>query len=346
MQILKHNALIALLVFSSLSIHGQKQTDAYSYMNSMNTQYRKMMEDMWAYTSAVAHNKNARKVEAKRKELINTTLKIRENISKMPDFEGNKNLRDSTVSYLDLGYHVLIYDYSKIVDMEAVAEQSYDQMEAYIFAQEAANKKLDQAGQMLDAEQKKFGKKYKINMVEGTDKLDNNLEKANKAFKYYNMVYLLFFKSNKQDAYLSDALGKNDVNAVEQNKNALLKFAEEGLKKLDTLKSYNGDNSLKTTCHQFLEFYKNEASVKIPILINFYLKKEAFDKTKAAFDAKSKQDRTKADVDQYNKTLNDYNKSVAEFNTTNQELAKKSGVLIESWNRTVQLFLDKHVPKK
>jgi hypothetical protein len=346
MNLKKRNVLIVLLACVQLSMHGQKQTDAYSYMNYMNSQYKKMMEDMWDYTSAVAHSKNARKVEARRKELINTTLKIRENISKMQPFEGDISLRDSTVSYLDLGYHILIYDYSKIVDMEAVAEQSYDQMEAYILAQEAANKKLDLAGQMLDAQQKQFGRKYKINMVEGTDKLDNNLMKANRAFKYYNMVYLVFFKSHKQDIYLSDALAKNDLNAVEQNKNALLKFAEEGLKKLDTLKSFGGDNTLKTSCNQLLEFYKNEAAVKVPILVNFYLKKETFDKTKAAFDAKPKQDRTRADVDQYNKALNEFNKSIAEFNSTNQELAKKSGFLVDNWNRAVDSFLDKHVPKK
>ena len=175
-----------------------------------------------------------------------------------------------------------------------------------------------------------------MTLVEGKDKVGNNLEKANKAFAYYNKVYLLFFKCHKQDMYLSDAL----------NKNALLKFSNEGMKQLDTLKSFSNDNTLKTSCHQLLDFYKNEASVKIPVLINFFLKKEAFDKIKAAFDAKAQHERTKEDVEQYNKTLNDYNKSIAEFNNTNKELSKKNELLINTWNQNVQNFLDKHVPKK
>ena len=136
------------------------------------------------------------------------------------------------------------------------------------------------------------------------------------------------------------------MNAIEQNKNSLLKFATEGLKKLDTLKSFGGDNSLKTSCHQVLEFYKLEASEKIPILTNYYLKKETFEKIKAAIDAKSQTESTKADVDQYNKALAEYNKTIAESNKTSQEISKKVGMLLDSWNKNVEAFLDRHVPKK
>ena len=338
--------LALFLTLHCASGSGQKFNDAYSYINYINTQYSKLMEDMWSYTSAVAHGKNARKIESKRNELINTTLKIKEDIAKMPSFQDDESLRDSTVYYLDLGYSILINDYSKIVDMEAVAEQSYDQMEAYILAQEKANEKLDLAGKRLEKEQKEFALKFHITLVEGKDKIGNNLEKANIAFAYYNKVYLLFFKCNKQDMYLSDALNKSDVNAVDQNNNALLKFSNEGLKQLDTLKSFSNDNTLKTSCRQLLDFYKTEASAKIPVLINFFLKKEAFDKIKAAFDAKAQHDRTKEDVEQYNKTLIDYNKSIAGFNNTNKELSKKNEILINTWNQSVQTFLDRHVPKK
>jgi hypothetical protein len=348
MTSLKKYSFTQLVVFVLFCVSGysQKLTDAYSYINYINNEYSKVMEDMWSYTSAVAHGKNARKIESKRNELIRTTLQIKENISKMPAFQDDQSLRDSTVIYLGLGYSILINDYSKIVDMEAVAEQSYDQMEAYILAQEKANEKLDLAGKRLEKEQIEFALKHHITLVEGKDKIGNNLEKANQAFGYYNKVYLLFFKCHKQDIYLSDALNKSDVNAVEQNKNALLKFSDEGLKQLNTLKSFSGDNTLKTSCSQLLDFYRSEATVKIPILINFFLKKEAFDKTKAAFDAKSQMERTKADVEQYNKTLNDYNKSIVEFNNTNIELTKKNEKLVNAWNQTVQVFLDKHVPKK
>jgi hypothetical protein len=315
-------------------------------MEFIGKQYRKISEDMWDYTNAAAHSKSARKIENRRKDLLNTTQKVQQNIAKMPDFEEDKALRDSTVSYLGLSYDVLNNDYARIVNMEEVAEQSYDLMEAYILAQEIANEKLNQAGQRLDQENQEFANKHNIKLIDGKDKLGNKLEKANKAFKYYNVVYLIFFKSFKQDFYLADALQKNDVNAIEQNRNSLLKFALDGLKKLDTLKAFGGDNSLKISLKQLLDFYKTKTSVKIPILISFYLNKEKFEKTKTEFDAKSEFERTKADVDQYNKTLAEFNKGVTDYNRVSAEISQQNNVRLGAWDKTVQLFLDRQVPKK
>ena len=338
--------LLAISILSTTSSYGQKFEDALSYMEFMSKQYRKVMEDMWDYTSASAHSKSARKIENRRKDLLSTTSKVQRSIAKMPDFKGDKSLRDSTVSYLGLSYSVLNYDYDKIVNMEEVAEQSYDLMEAYITAQEMANEKLNQAGQRLDAEQLEFAKRNNIKIAEGKDKLGSKLEKANKAYKHYNRVYLIFFKSYKQDYYLSQALQKNDINSSEQNRTSLLKFATEGLKNLDSIKAFGGDNSLKISLKQLLDFYKVEASLKIPILINFYLKKETYEKTKSAFEAKSEMERTKTDVTQYNKALTEYNKGIADYNRVINEIAQKNGMLLDSWNRAVQSFLDRQVPKK
>ena len=72
-------------------------------------------------------------------------MTAKNNIAKMPDFEGDKSLRDSTVSYLSLCYNVLNEDYSKILDLEEIAEQSFDLMEAYLLAQQKAGEKLDEA---------------------------------------------------------------------------------------------------------------------------------------------------------------------------------------------------------
>jgi len=326
--------------------YGQKLDNAFSYMEFMGKQYRKVTEDMWDYTSAAAHSKSARKIENRRKDLMSTTLKVRQSIANMPDYEGDKSLRDSTVSYLTLSYDVLNNDYAKILNMEEVAEQSYDLMEAYLLAQEMANEKLNTAGERLDAEQQEFADKHKIKFADRKDKLENKLDKANKAFKYYNVIYLIFFKSFKQDFYLSEALLKKDINAMEQNRNSLLKLSEEGIKRLDTIKAFGGDNSLKISLKQLLEFYKTKSSVKMPVLVDFYLKKETFEKTKAAFDAKSEFERTKADVVQYNKALADYNKGIMDYNRIGAELSQRNGVLLDGWDKTVQSFLDRQVPKK
>jgi hypothetical protein len=342
--VLRVLCIYILSIYATLGF-GQQFNDVISYLNYLNKEQERISEDMWSYTSAVAHGKSAKKVDNRRKELINTTLLARKNIADMPGFNNDASLRDSMVSYLTMCNLVLNEDYSKIVDLEEIAEQSYDLMEAYLTAQEKANEKLDIAGKSVDAQVKIFAQKNQVQLVEAKDKTSSKLEKANQVFKYYNPVYLIFFKCYKQEGYFFDALNKNDVNAMEQNKNTLLKFAEESLKKIDTVKAFKNDLSVKTSCRQMLDFYKYEASVKAPVIIDYFLKKENFEKIKTSFDAKMEMARTQDDVNQYNKAAADYNKAIALYNNANLELQKKRNLLLDNWNKAIQSFFDRHVPK-
>ncbi len=67
----------------------------------------------------------------------------------MPSYKGEKAYRDSAVSFMKLYYNVLNEDYSKIINMEDIAEQSYDDMEAYMMAKEMVDKKLEEANEMM-----------------------------------------------------------------------------------------------------------------------------------------------------------------------------------------------------
>lgn len=320
--------------------------NAGDYMENMNSQFSVIMSDTWDYTSAVAHGKSAKKIETKRKELIKTISDATKKIKKMADFEGDANLRDSVVAFLNLDYNILNYDYAKIVDMEEIAEQSYDLMEAYLMAQELANNKLDAANESLVLEQQKFATNHNVNLIESKDKIAKKLERSSLVFNYYNKIYLIFFKSYKQEAYLLDAMNKSDVNAIEQNKNSLISFATAGLTILDTMKSFNGDANLKTACKAALNFYKTEASTKLQDISDYFICKEKFDKIKVAFDAKSASSKTKSDVDQYNAAVAELNVAVKKYQTVNTELNTKRNTVLENWNNAVSVFLDKHVPQK
>ena len=315
-------------------------------MDVIGKEFMDISADMWDYTSSVAHGKSARKVEKRRKEVLGSIQDAQKRINKMPDFEGDKSYRDSVLSFLTLDYNVLNNDYSKIVDMEEVAEQSYDAMEAYLTAQEMAGAKLEAAGKMMNAQERVFAGLHNVKINESKDQTSKKLEAASKVFKYYNRIYLIFFKSNKQEAYLLDALKRNDVNAVKQNMDALAKASVDGLLRIDSVKAFNGNLSLKMTVKECLTFYKTESTTKAQPIINFSVKKESFEKIKAAFGSKSESSRTKADVDEYNKAISEFNKAVNEANAINQEMDNKRTALINKWNQNVTAFMDKEVPKK
>jgi hypothetical protein len=336
--------IVAFLVLLALNVGKLHAQSPVEYMESISKEFKDITTDMWDYTSAVAHGKSARKVENRRKDVLKSNLDAQNKIQKMQPYQGDKAFRDSVLSFLKMSYHVINYEYGKIVDMEAISEQSYDAMEAYLLAQEKAGEKLNEASEMLGREQKTFAANHNITLNETKDKTTEKLESANQVFSYYNQLYLIFFKSFKQEAYMIDALNKNDVNALKQNTDALAKNSAEGLKKLDTVKAFKGDNSVKIAGKEMLTFYNNEATTKAPVIINFLVKKENFEKIKKAFESKSQSSRTKADVDEYNNAVSEMNKASNEYNAVNQELNNKRSALLNKWNDAVSKFMDKQDP--
>jgi hypothetical protein len=337
-------SLLFISLFISKNTKAQNSA-AGDYLESINKELNAIMTDTWDYTSAVAHGKTARKIDNRRKDLIKTCQMAKNKISRMSAFQGDSGLRDSVVAFLTLDYNVLTQDYEKIVNMEEIAEQSYDMMEAYLLAQEKADERLNSAGDRMQAEQKRFAANNNINLLENKDKVAKKLENAGDVIKYYNEIYLIFFKSYKQEAYMMDAQNRSDLNAMEQNKNALIATSTEGLAKLAKIQPFKGDGNLKVACKNMLDFYKDEASNKMPDVIDFYMKKEKLNKVKTAFDAKAQNKRTKEDVDQYSAAVNDMNSSLNKYNSNNDAMNKNRSSLLEKWNDGAAKFMDVHVPK-
>jgi len=340
----KFTILLALIIAPTIHFC-QSFSAPVEYMNYMSKEYKRINKDTWDYTSAVAHGKSARKVEKKRKEVLKTVDNARKSIRKIKGYNGDNALRDSVISFLNINYNVINYDYAKIVDMEAISEQSYDAMEAYLMAQDKANAKLGSASDMLKLQHDAYARSHNILIDTKKDDISLKLEAAEKVFDYYHEIYLIFFKSYKQESYLLDAIKRGDVNAIEQNKNALISTSKEGIEKLKPIKSFKGDPTIKTSCKNMLTFYQMEAKDDITTITDFYLKNDNFNKLKAAFDSKKEGKRTQADVDEFNAAVNDVNSASDAFNIKNNELFTKRGGLLDKWNNSVDRFLDKHVSK-
>lgn len=340
------NRLLSAVAAMAFTVAGQVYAQtAVEYMNVFSTEYGNIQKDMWDYTSTVSHGKSARKVEKRRMELIQTSNAALNKAKSAKGFNGSTNYKDSVVEYFKIVNIVLKEDYAKIVDMEEIAENSYDAMEAYMTAREKANDKLVEASKMVEREQRRFAEANNVNIIEGKDELDQKMEIAGQVYDHYNEVYLIFFKSFKQDAYLMDAVNKKDLNALEQNREALKTIAKEGLEKLEQLKGYNNDHSMISATSDLLKFYITESEKEMPKIADYLMKAENFDKIKASFDKKPEKSRTQADVDAYNKAANEMNAAINTYNATNEGLNKSRSKYIDGWNRTAQTFTDKHVPK-
>ncbi|HKO79361.1 MAG TPA: hypothetical protein VJU78_03160 [Chitinophagaceae bacterium] len=331
-------------VFLSSYCFGQSFENAGQYMDHIGKANQALTEKYLVYLSGMSHGKSARKVEKRRLEVVQAINDTRFNIMGMPPFKGDRTLKDTTVAYLKILNNVFNEDYGKIVNMEEIAEQSYDLMEAYMLAQEKANEKLHQASLRQAEMQKRFAEKHNITLVDdGKSESEAKMEVAGNVMKHYNEVYLIFFKANKQEAYLMEAVNQKNINSIEQNINSLQNFAGQGLEKLKDLKGYNNDGSLIVACRNILNFYKDEAK-KGSAFTDFFLKEESFTKLKKQFESKPSSKRTQQDIDQFNKAVNEVNAAGNEFNTMNNELNKQRNITLNGWNNGVKKYLDAYIP--
>jgi len=337
------------LFFTALSIFclqftvtAQDYDNPGEYLSAISKQRENVSKKFMAYVSASAHKKKEKKVEALRAKLLDEVQEAKMNISGLPSFKGDKGYRDSTVSFMKLYYNVLNEDYSKIVNMEEIAEQSYDAMEAYMMAQELVSKKLEEGNEKMRLATEAFAAKNNITLTKDNSELGEKMKQVHEVNKYHTEIYLIFFKPYKQESYLLEAVSKNNITGIEQNKSSLLHYAQEGLEKLKGIKPFQGDNALHTACKAVMNFYVKEVNEKMNTISDFYLIKERFETIKKEFEKKSSP--SQAEVDAYNKSVKDINAASNVFNSTSQSLDGERRNVLKEWNNAVRAFFDEHTP--
>lgn len=335
--------LLSVCLVYTVEGNAQNFEDAGGYMQHISTQHSNISKRFLSYNSAVSHGKRAKKVEKLREQLLNEVQEARMNISSMPKFKGDAAYRDSSVSFMKFYYNVLNDDYGKIVNMEEIAEQSYDEMEAYLMLQEQVDKKMEEANERMHTAQKLFASQNNINLVASKDEMSEKIKVVGEVNAHYHQVYLAFFKPYLQAENLSKSIAKGNISAIEQDKNALQKYAQETLVKLEAIKPYEGDAALKGACKQLMQFYVKQATDYIKPITEFLLVQERFETIKKDFEKKS--DHDQKEVDAYNKAVNDINAASGKYNQASKNIYEMSKENLENWNKTVSAFFDEHMPR-
>ncbi len=341
-RILTIVVVITFLFFTNQTI-AQDYDNAGQYMAAISAQQENVSKRYMAYTSASAHGKREKKVQSLRSKLMDEIQEAKMNINALPSYKGDKAYRDSAVNFMKFYYNVMNDDYAKIINMEEIAEQSYDEMEAYLLLQEKIDQKLEEASKKINQAQKDFGAKNNVTITADNSVLGEKMKESGAVSKYYHQVYLIFFKPFIQEKNLMEAISKNNLTGMEQSKSSMLKFAQEGLTKLAAMKGYNGDLALVGACKTLLNFYVKEAE-KTSTINDFLLTKERFEGIKKEMDKKGDK-RTKEDVDAYNKAVNEMNKSSNAYNSTNKMLNEERTETLNGWNKGVKSFFDEFTPR-
>ena len=342
---MKKRLLITLVFFVCISVQAQEFKTPVDYLNYIGKEQENISRSMWKYTSAVAHSKSARRIDNTRKLLVKSIQTASKKIAGLKDgYQGDVEYRNQILEYLSISEKNINEEYDKIIDMQEVAEQSYDAMEAYIMTRDLVNKKIDAENEKAELAQKNFCAKYNITLSENTSELGQKIKISNEVFAYHTELYLIFFKANVTDLYLSNAIEKNDIGGIQQNAATLVQYANEGLEKLKTVKPFGTDNSMVLITKKALEFYKKQGEQFAPKVVAFMMFNEKFEATRKSLESKSDKDRTKEEIDNYNTMVKQVNKEIDTYNKTNSANFQEKNAIIDQWNNTGESFISSHVP--
>lgn len=334
--------IAAFLLHMALTAFTQDQTPV-AYLNGFTKSLDAVSKKYMQYMSATSHGASVRRSEKKRQDLLAQIEKSRYEVIDLGFYKGDKSLQQSTNEYLKLITSNLNEDYAKMVNLEEIAEQSYDNMEAYILLKEKVSERMNETSKKMTDNEAAFCKKYNINLITQETEQSQKIKEMNDVADYYNDIYLIFFKCNAQENDMMEAINKKNVTSIEQLKGAMVKYADEGLSKLDTFKAYKGDNSLKNACQKALQFYKKEGD-KIAAYTDFYMKEAAFDQVKKGFESNPSFKSNKTEIDKYNKAVKEMNDGSNSYNKTNQELNQQRTDMYKNWNEAGRQFMDKNMP--
>lgn len=336
--------LLALLFLCSLYSSAQSFDSAVDYLDFIAKEQGIVTKNTWKYTKAIAHSKSDKNITKKREVLIKTVERTIAKIEKAQGFDGD-DYKNNVLKHMRLNESLLKKEYADIIDMKAVAEQSYDLMEAYILAQELADEKMTESQIEYEKNFYAFAETHKINIIESEDDLGKKMAISNKVFDHSNALYLIFFKVYINEVYLWEAIEKSDVSGIQQNANALSDAAKKGLKILKTIKPYKTDKSLVLVYKTVFEFFIDEAENKIPVIADYLILSEDFETIKNTLDKTPEKKRTKKQIDAYNNKIKLINKAGDNYNKVNTDLNNKRQKVLQKMDEVKAKYLSRHVPK-
>ena len=342
---MKFKILLIVLLVSHFNLLAQEFKTPVDFLTYLNKEQTTISRSTWKYTSAMAHSKSARRIDVTRKQLVKSIEAASKKISALKDgYKGDVEYKNQVLQYFDICRNNLNEEYDKIINMQEVAEQSYDAMEAYLLTRDLINEKLDSENQKVEHAFQAFAARYNITLTGGNSDLGNKIKLSNEVFDYHTVLYLTFFKVNFTDSNLDQAIQKKDLTAIQQNANTLIQYADEGLEKIKTIPAYQGDSSLLNATKKTLEYYKKQAQQYVPKLVDFFMFNDKFENAKKTMDAKSQKDRTKEEVDNYNSMVKQVNKEIDNYNKFNAANFQEKSTVVGTLEATSENFISGHVP--
>jgi|GEM_PF-4671105 len=337
--------LLLLLLLTCLGYcSAYAQQSPVEYNNSIVREIDPVQSASALYLDAATHGRNAADANAKLAAMVKAIDLARNHVAAIAPYKGYTALRDSVVRYLNLGY-TAASGFSGVLSEQDMLALPYEKAKTYMETSDILNDKLTMVNKRIKKEQARFAEKNGFSIETEPKPLDEKLQEVKRVFAYYHSVFLVFFKCNKQEINFVDTLNDGNPKSLEQIRSILQRYTEEGLRRIDTFHAYHNDASLLTASKEALQFYETEAKTKFPLIIDYFQKKDKYDRQSAALKNIEPKDRTDKMIESYKANAKALNDAVEIYNSTNQELNTTRVAVVGKYNKALADFLDRNAPR-
>ena len=295
------------------SVFAQDFTSPVRYFEYLNNQHSVIVNKNMEYIQYAVHSDDWTTVEQKRVDLITQIKSTKESLKAFPAYKEDSAMRDELGAVLEKYQESFEIEFNAVNLLKRDSKESYEAMEKYLDAQDAAEKKIAEAADRFRAAQETFAKGNNILLVENEQ--NGEIDQLNALNAYQRAVFLKYFKVSKTNANFNDAMDKRLVDSMEMHRKILLEDSQHSLKILQLMPDFKGDVEYRDAAVQIVQFYTDLAENGYATMV----------------DVLNKDRLTQEDVDAYNAVIGLYNNKIPE--------------LIGNFNKATENLLRKNIPK-
>ncbi|MEL6656853.1 MAG: hypothetical protein AAFP77_25385 [Bacteroidota bacterium] len=305
---------VSLLIVGSLQAQ-QTLNNPIGYFDFFNQQHNVLAQKNMEYLQYAVHSDDIRVIAEKRLALLEQVKSTQEQVNEVPQFDNDAGLKATMTEVLSTYEELFDIGFQQVENLKVESQESFAQMERYLAAQTAAERRMAEASARLLAAQKRFAQANRISLMEDGEST-TQAEQLNALNEYQRDIFLRSFRLGKLNANFMVTMEKGDGEELENIRQAMVKAANEELPVIKAKPDFKGDTAYRDANVEQLEIIKTLAENDYPAIVNAVKKGGQL---------------TQADV-------NAYNQAISKVNTLLNPIAEKVNI-------TLQNLLRSNVPK-
>lgn len=308
--------ILCLFGLGSFSAKAQQKIDnAAVYFDFFNQEHSGLAQKNMEYLQYAVHSDDLQVIAQKRLALLEQVQQSQSKLDQLPDFESDAGLKSTMVEVLKTYEELFDVGFEEVEALKLNAQDGFLQMEKYLAAQTAAERKMAGASAKLLEAQQQFALANNI-LLQMEPGSVTEAQQLNALNEYQRNIFLRSFRVGKLNARFLLEMEKENPGNIEELRQQLLKAATEEIAELKKIGEYNGDAAYRDAAVEQLEVLQALARDDYPALVR----------------VKTKGDQlTQEDVTAYNTAISKVN---TELNPASEKI-----------NTALQNLLRNNVPK-